>query len=535
MCGILFVLLAETGAPLGLVRDRFRRLAHRGPDHSGELVTDAFFAGCHRLAIANTRPEGNQPLARGDSVLVCNGQVYSLAGAADGGGALRSDVDAILQAQCDGTFASIDALALALDGDFAFVMADRGTVYAGRDPVGVRPLFYGAGAGGGKPVAFASEAKALLGLPGVARIAVFPPGHVYDSGAGTFRRYTDVYAGGPPPPRFLSGDPREATYDEAADAVRAALVAAVVKRVEHSVRPIAFLCSGGLDSSVVLSVAHAYLKGAGRGDDLHAFSVEYGAGSSDAMYAGLLCRRLGVAHTVVKFDADDVGRCLHGVAKHIESFDPCSVRTAVPAYLLAKHIRERTDYKVILSGEGADEVFMGYSAFLHATDGEAAHVESMRLVRDLHMFDLLRADRCFAAWGLELRVPFLDVDVLRTAFGLPGCHRLFRDGVEKALLRHAFRDDIDLAACRVLDRQKERFSDGCGFGYVPALLSRFAPPGASDLASKEASEAWAYRTWFDAAYPGCEGLVGGRALADWCAAGIAALPSSFVDDGGAAA
>lgn len=507
MCGILFALLADaddTNA-LAIVRDRFRRIAHRGPDHSGERIATAdpkYFAGCHRLAIVNTRPEGDQPLIRedGDAVLVCNGQIYNAARVSSR--ELRSDVDAILQAHCDGAFESIDALALALDGDFAFVMVHRGTVFAGRDPVGVRPLFYGAADSG--PVAFASEAKALQGLPGVARIAVFPPGHVYDSDAGTFRRYTDVYAQAP------SKRADATTFDDAADAVRAALVASVAKRVENSERPIAFLCSGGLDSSIVLSLAHAHLTAAGRGDDLHAFSVEYGANSPDAMYAAMLCRQLGVRHTVVSFDWADVQANLFAVAKQIESFDPNSMRTAVPAYLLAKHIRTNTDYKVILSGEGADEVFMGYSLFMRATDGEAAHRESMRLVRDLHMFDMLRADRCFAAWGLELRVPFLDVDVLRTAFALPPRHRLFQGGVEKALLRHAFRDDADLAAARVLDRQKERFSDGCGFGYVPALLAHMAPPGASDLESKQASEAWAYRTWFDARYPGLEGLVGGR-------------------------
>ena len=294
----------------------------------------------------------------------------------------------------------------------------------------------------------------------------------------------------------------------------AALEAAIVKRVENSERPIAFLCSGGLDSSIVLSVAHAHLSALAaqqhKGVDVHAFSVAYGENSTDATYAGLLCRQLGIPHTIVTFNWNDVDQNVFHIARHIESYDVNSIRTAVPAYMLAKHIYSHTDYKVILSGEGADEIFMGYSMFMGATDGEAAHLESMRLVRDLHMFDMLRADRCFAAWGLELRVPFLDVDVLRTAFALPPRHRLFQGGVEKALLRHAFRCDMDLVIARVLDRQKERFSDGCGFGYVPALLSRWAPPGESGLTQKEASERWVYRTWFDAAYPGLAHLIGGR-------------------------
>jgi len=526
MCGIIFACrpLASWNEPsgvwLGLVRDRFRRIAHRGPDHSGEKVTPTFFIGCHRLAIVNLGVTGNQPLAHGGCVLVCNGQIYNASCLVNSKDDLRSDVDVILRAHVDGTFASIDALALALDGDFAFVLIDsrhgRDVVYVGRDPVGVRPLFYGANASG-RLVAFASEAKALQGLPGVDAVAVFPPGHVYDSESGTLRRYTDIY-------RKVedgtekTGEEKEMTFDEAADAVRASLTAAVVKRVENSDRPIAFLCSGGLDSSIVLSLAHAHLTSVGRERDMHAFSVQFGEDSADAMYAGMLCQRLGVRHTVVSFDWGDVERNLFGITRQIESFDPCSVRTAVPAFLLAKFIRTQTDYKVILSGEGADEVFMGYTAFARAPDGTVANTESARIVRDLHMFDMLRADRCFAAWGLELRVPFLDIDVLRTAFAIPGRHRMFQNGVEKALLRHAFRDDQDLVAARVLDRQKERFSDGCGFGYVPALLTRLAPPNTFDLAAKEASERWVYRTWFDACYPGFHDLIGGRLTSEASAA-----------------
>ena len=544
MCGILFTYLRDD-EEVAIVRQCFMRLAHRGPDHTGEFVGDGFFMGCHRLAIVQPDAAGNQPLHRDGSVIACNGQIYNATSVNTSVNTrpLRSDVDAILNAFCDDTFASVDELALALDGDFAFVVMHGGVLYAGRDPVGVRPLFYGLAADSDVPIAFASEAKALAGLPHVTRVKVFPPGHVYTSGpppgytsgpppgytsgpppgytsgpppgctsGGTFRSYTDIYSPGLPLEELTD-------YDGAADAVRDAVVAAVIKRVENSDRPIAFLCSGGLDSSIVLSVAHAYLTKQGRGQDLHAFSMQYGSSGDDAMYAGMLCTRLGVKLTRVAFEWADVEECIQRVVTHVESYDPASIRTAVPAYLLAKHIRENTDYKVILSGEGADEVFEGYNMFMRATDGAVAALESQRLVKDLHMFDLLRADRTFAAWGLEIRVPFLDIDLLRLAFRLPGEHKLFKDGVEKALLRHAFRGDPDLLASRVLDRMKERFSDGCGFGYVPALLKHWAPD-ANTLRDRESAERAVYKAWFDESYPGWGHLLGSRNLAEWCGAGM---------------
>ena len=596
MCGILWCDLLPAGGapvPLGAAKAAFARLAHRGPDHSGYQVLapggqGGHFVGCHRLAVTNPTPAGDQPLSspQGDGgrlTLVCNGQIYGL----EGSQGLRSDVDHILrlfgglaspseQAAADRVPLSspeeVATLLRGLDGDFAFALVEERpdpadvTVLLARDPVGVRPLFYGEDATGAV-VAAASEAKALLELPGVAVARVFPPGHFWDSVGREFVRFTDVY----PDPQQEGKEGKEGaespSYEEAAAEVRRLLLEAVRKRVVASDRPVAFLCSGGLDSSVVLAAALASgcvsadgsaaggsAAGGSAAPAAHVFSMQYdspepgGGTAPDAFYAGRLAAELGVRHTAVRFDGAALSRAAE-VVRRIESHDPNTVRASLPMYLLAEHIATATPYRVVLSGEGADELFMGYSSFRGATAGEAAE-ESVRLVRNLHAFDGLRADRCMAAHGLDLRVPFLDIAFVRYVLALPGRLRCQQQGqkgqqqgAEKALLRDAFRPPevppterpsyrppptVSPAGpslwtvCRalvragVLDRTKERFSDGAGLSYVPELLRRLAPD-ATDLAGRLAAEAAAYRAAFEAEFPGWGHLVPAREARPWTA------------------
>ena len=601
MCGILWCDLLPAGGaavPLGAAKAAFARLAHRGPDHSGYQVLapggqGGHFVGCHRLAVTNPTPAGDQPLSsplpggpggQGDGgrlTLVCNGQIYGLGDAVgavgpDGQG-LRSDVDHILRlfgglgtapAQQEAPEGRVPlsspeevaTLLRGLDGDFAFALVEERpdpadvTVLLARDPVGVRPLFYGEDATGAV-VAAASEAKALLELPGVAVARVFPPGHFWDSVGREFVRFTDVY----PDPQQEGKEGKEGaespSYEEAAAEVRRLLLEAVRKRAVASDRPVAFLCSGGLDSSVVLAAALASgcVSADGSAADgsaapaAHVFSMQYdspergGGTAPDAFYAGRLAAELGVRHTAVRFDSAALSRAAE-VVRRIESHDPNTVRASLPMYLLAEHIATATPYRVVLSGEGADELFMGYSSFRGATAGEAAE-ESVRLVRNLHAFDGLRADRCMAAHGLDLRVPFLDIAFVRYVLALPGRLRCQQQGAEKALLRDAFRPPevppterpsyrppptVSPAGpslwpvCRalvragVLDRTKERFSDGAGLSYVPELLRRLAPD-ATDLAGRLAAEAAAYRAAFEAEFPGWGHLVPAREARPWTA------------------
>lgn len=502
MCGIFWSIINEQQVEPFI--QGFQRLQHRGPDNSSYLVKGNHFLGTHRLAIINTSPEGNQPLCLGNTTLVCNGQIYNYEKlAADEH--MRTDVDVILHLLEAGG-RTLEEVAYALDGDFAFVALREGVIQIARDPIGVRPLFYGAD-DAGNVVCAASEVKAIRDLPGVATCRVFPPGHVYDSVTKEFRRYTDIYC-----------DAELEANVDALEVVRNGIMAAVKKRIENTDRPLAFLCSGGIDSSIVLAAAYELLAQEGKEHLIHVFSIAFDDGgktrSDDAFYARMLVQQYGVKHTAVTFTWSDVEANIESIAQHIETYDPQTIRASVPMYMLAKYIKEHTDFKVILSGEGADELFMGYNIFMRAPDGEAANLETQRLIRNIHMFDGLRADRCFNAHGLEIRVPFLDIALVRSVFRIPGAHKMYQQGREKALLRDAFAHVPQLISSRVLDRGKERFSDGCGFGYVPRLLS-YWEPNASDLGSKEKREKEVYGRWFDSAYPNLRHLIIARQNPVW--------------------
>ena len=502
MCGILWC-ITDDNRTSQVADAHFQRLKHRGPDATRSMVVKGgHFIGTHRLAIINTHESGNQPFELDGSFLACNGQIYNYKELANGR-ELRSDVDVILHMK---QHFDIVTLAQLLDGDFAFVLIDNdANVYLARDPVGVRPLFYGLDRDN-KIVCAASEVKAILDMPGVVRCEVFPPGHVYDAMNGVFTKFTQIYP--------LSAPSVSTSYDDAVATVKKSLERAVKKRITNSDRPIAFLCSGGIDSSVVLAIAYKLLQNK---EGVHMFSIEYvhdGSRSDDSFYASMLASQFGIKHTRVKFNWEDVQSHIKNIAEHIETYDPNTIRASVPMYFLAKYIRENTDYKVILSGEGADEVFMGYNIFRNVGDPAAANEETYRLVRNLHMFDALRADRTFNAHGLEVRVPFLDKDLLYDVFRLDGVHKMYKNGMEKSLLRDAFKDVPELAQTRILQREKERFSDGCGFGYVPSLLKHWT--AASDLASREKAEKETYLEWFNNRYPEHTHLITKRVNPAWC-------------------
>ncbi len=436
------------------------------------------------------------------SRLICNGELYNYRDLTNAPETLRSDCDAILTLldAVEGKEA-IQAKIQSLDGDFAFVYENRvkGVFVIARDPVGVAPLFYGCDASG-ELVAAASEAKALLGVPGISEVRVFPPGHFWHN--STLSPYVEVPVEIHP------------SREEAVTKIRELVKAAVKKRIDHSERPVGVLCSGGIDSSIVAClVAEMALQ-----ERIHVFTMEYeGARSEDAFYARILCQKLGLKHTVFSFKRSEVREAMEKVIKQCETYDPNTVRAAIPMYLLAHKIAKTTDVRVILSGEGADELFHGYNYFRMAPDGSAARTEAARLVKNLHMFDLLRAERCFSSAGLEVRVPFLDRELISYTQSLGG--ELFRGSsgqyAEKQLLRDAFAYIDTLGAMRILDRPKERFSDGCGFSYVPQLLSDLSN-GADFLHDRLAVEKAHVAEIFDATYGSANHtLILSRTMPDW--------------------
>ena len=521
MCGIFFT---DTSKVTSFEVDKWVKAAaatleHRGPDASRTMsVGPHHHLVFHRLAIMSCKSDddadadgGMQPFtAPNGFVMVCNGEIYNYRELADMFGiaidALRSDVDIILH-MLENVLNDADEVARRvslLDGDFAFVITDGTAVVSGRDPYGVRPLFYLLYAE--QILSMASEAKALLcfndnAYGGGGDVSVFPPGHVLVG--GKFLPYLSSSSSSSEPSR---GD----------DLLlfRELLECSVEKRVRHSERPVGLLCSGGVDSAVMTAIAAA-LPDVG---DLRVFTMQYGTGrSDDAFYATLMCSRLGLDHEVVTFDAADVEGVIDEVVASLETCDPNTIRAAIPMYLLARHIALKTDVKVILSGEGADELLGGYGYFRFAPSDISAAAESDRLLSNLHMFDLLRADRCFAAFGLEVRVPFLDANLVQR--GVPAACRRPQDGVEKQLLRNAFAHLDVLADCRILERPKEKFSDGTGFCYVPDLL-RMLAAGRDDgtLKTRLVTERERYEAAFMHAYgdlSAAKRLVVERRLPEW--------------------
>lgn len=445
MCGI--VAIHDPRSPEGpsaeLGRSMLDRVEHRGPDGRGERTVGPTWLGHVRLAIVDL-DEGDQPLGPADGHwAVVNGEIYNHHELRRVSGlhfATASDSEAALAAAVAG---DLDQLA-DLRGMFAFVVAHPdGRVVAVRDPLGVKPLYWarvdGATLFASELVAFAPEMRG--------HVEEFPPGFRWTPQEGLVR-FRELHVGGEP----------IADVESARTAVRDTLVTAVRRRMMADV-PVGVFLSGGLDSSLVAAVMASFA------DDVpgpvHSFAAGT-EGSSDLLAARRVAEHLGLEHHERVYDADEVVSCLPSVVASIESFEPSLVRSAVPNYLLAEETARTV--KVVLTGEGADELFAGYAHYRDITDGADLADELLRGVSGLHNLNLQRCDRVTMAHGLEARVPFLDRDLVNLAGRIPIEWRLPGElGQEKALLREAFTGWLpeDL-----LWRPKEQFGDGSGTADV---------------------------------------------------------------------
>ena len=438
MCGILCILGPGRPTPI---------LAHRGPDATRVTKLGQCTMMFHRLAINDTSENGQQPFVRNNKMLMCNGEIFNHASFPFNrmGG---SDCECILPlVEEHGIFSATQKLS----GEFAFCLTDGERVQAARDHVGIRPLFYTRYDGG---IALASEAKALRDFD--TPIHVFPPGHVYDSFSDQFSCW---YPGYWDPIQFPS-----------VPLLKIALTTAVRDRVENTERSLGFLLSGGLDSSLVCAAAAKLLPGR-----IRTFSIGT-IDSPDCRAARVVSEYLDTDHTEVPFDIQEGLQNLSNVIFSIESYDCTTVRASVPMWLLARHISRTTDCKVILSGEGSDELFGGYLYFHDAPSVEHFSAENARRLRLIHQFDGLRADRCLSAHGLELRVPFLDKTFIEVGMTMDQSLKVPRDGIEKWALRDAFRGDLP---DDILWRQKNGMSDAVGYTWV-SLVQQYAEDTISD-------------------------------------------------------
>jgi asparagine synthase (glutamine-hydrolysing) len=470
MCSVLGILEIRSGAQ-GL-RDQAlelsRRQRHRGPDWSGVYASDRAILAHERLSIVDVL-HGAQPLGDLEKgpVLAVNGEIYNhrelRARYPDHPFATDSDCEVILPLYLE---KGADFLG-ALNGIFAFVLWDpeRDRYLVARDPIGVVPLYTGRDRHGNFYVA--SEMKALT--PVCTTVDVFPPGHLLDSAAG------------PEPVRYY--DPAWTSYEALdsdgidAKTIRGALQAAVHRQLMSDV-PYGVLLSGGLDSSIVSAVAKRYAPHRIEDDDrsdawfptLHSFAIGL-EGSPDLAAAAKVAEHIGTVHHQFHFTVQEGLDALRDVIYHLETYDVTTVRASTPMYLMARRIRAM-GIKMVLSGEGADEVFAGYLYFHKAPNARELHEETVRKIERLHAFDCLRANKSMAAWGVEARVPFLDLEFLEVAMNLDPARKLVGPGgIEKKILREAFADHLPEV---VLKRQKEQFSDGVGYGWIDGLKEHAA-------------------------------------------------------------
>ena len=507
MCSILGILDVDGDA--ATLRGQALRLSklqrHRGPDWSGFYAGDRAVLAHERLSIVDVT-HGAQPLANaaGTHVLAVNGEIYNHRELRAGLEApydfqTESDCEVLLPLYRDHGADFLDQL----NGIFAFVLVDteRDRYVVGRDPLGIVPLYTGRDDRGHLYVA--SEMKALV--PVCRTVEEFPPGHVLDSEVGT-------------PVPYFTRDWRdyEAVENGPTDPalVREALEAAVRRQLMSDV-PYGVLLSGGLDSSVIAALT-AQLADRRVEDDgaspawwprVHSFAIGLD-GSPDLAAARVAAEHIGTEHHELHFTVQEGLDALSDVIYHLETYDVTSIRASTPMFLMARRIRAM-GIKMVLSGEGSDEIFGGYLYFHRAPTARAFHDETVRKLDRLHLYDLLRANKSMAAWGVEARVPFLDKEFVDVAMRLDPAVKMAGPGrIEKHVLREAF---ADLLPPEIAWRQKEQFSDGVGYGWIDSLREH-AEATVTDRELEHApvrfpyappitKEAYLYRTIFEEHFP----------------------------------
>jgi len=464
-----------------------RAMSHRGPDQSGITVRHGVVLGHNRLSIIDLEG-GRQPLANEDGSLwlTFNGEIYNFRElrrrleAAGHRFATRTDGEVIVHLYEE----EGPELVRSLYGMFAFALATPQGLMLARDPLGIKPLYTGRDREG--HLYFASEIKALL--PHVQSIEEFPPGHYWTPGTGLVR-YFDL----PPVTEDLDDVDQAAALvtERLREAVRARLVADV---------PVGVFLSGGLDSALVA----AFCAEARRetGEPVHSFAVGM-AGSEDLQAARLVARHLGTIHHELVFDRDDLIRLLPDVVAWLESYDPALVRSALATYLASGLARRHVT--VVLSGEGADELFAGYQYLKLPGIRRRLQEELRDITRTLHNTNLQRVDRMSMIHSLEVRVPFLSTRLLEVAWRIPARWKLHPSGTEKWILRRIARRYLPEA---VWARPKAKFAIGTGTGpaleaYAEEVISdaEFAREAArlADLGVKT-KEALLYYRYFERAF-----------------------------------
>ena len=507
MCGIVcaFELKQSSEELRPQVLDMSKSIRHRGPDWSGIFSNDKTVMAHERLAIVDPT-SGKQPLLSADGryVLAANGEIYN-----------HKELQAQLEGKYDFQTASDCEIILALyqekgpdfidemNGIFGFALYDtlKDEYFIARDHMGIIPLYMGWDQNGTFYVA--SELKALEGV--CTKIELFPPGHYMTSETKVpVQWYTRDWM------EFDAIKDNETSIDDLHDSL-----AAAVRRQLMSDVPYGVLLSGGLDSSVTSALAKLYAAKRIEADDdqaawwpqLHSFAVGL-EGSPDLAAAAKVAKHIDTVHHEVKFTIQEGLDAIRDVVYHLETYDITTIRASTPMYLLARAIKA-LGIKMVLSGEGADELFGGYLYFHKAPTPKDFHEETVRKLDKLHQYDCLRANKSLAAWGIEGRVPFLDKEFMDVAMRInPSDKMITSDRMEKWVIRKAFEKYLPES---VAWRQKEQFSDGVGYDWIDTL-KEVVEDNVSDEQMKNAhhkfpiqtpqnKEEFYYRSIFEEHYP----------------------------------
>ena len=521
MCGIFALFNTSKITKQIDINNEFQKGVGRGPEHS-ILTTNQqldYTLGFHRLAINGLNSVSNQPFNIDGYTLICNGEIYNYKELYE-----MMDIQPKTQSDCEVIIYLVDKYGIEhalrmLDGVFAFVLINNNTNEAliARDPYGVRPLYYYTN----NSIGFSSELKMIHNFS--KKVKQFTPGNYLKlymrsnnwQQSGLLIKYhipafsyTDFFNDNDDYHYYLQG-------------IRTNLYNAVKKRVLATERPIACLLSGGLDSSLIASLVSHISKELGNSKPIETYSIGL-PGSTDLVYAKQVADWIGSKHCEILVTEEEMLTVIPKVIKAIESYDTTTVRASIGNYLLGKYIAANSEAKVIFNGDGADELAGGYLYMGSCPDSIEYDKETRRLLKDIHLFDVLRSDKCISSHGLEPRTPFLDKGFVNYYLSIPLKYRNHNNNtngskkIEKYLIREAIFNTIkyqDLLPKEVLFRKKEAFSDGVSshgkplyqiiqeyVSNLPEYINR------NDLTIKEKEKAY-YKDLFLSYYPECADIL----------------------------
>ena len=436
--------------PLDKFKNGFEKTISRGPDMSEIIQVDNCYLGFHRLAIMELTEIGMQPFTLDNDYLVCNGEIYGFKPIKEK--LKQKGYDFISNSDCEILLPLYHEYGLEffkmLDAEFALIIYDSKlkAIIAGRDPIGIRPLYYGYDNDGN--IIFASEPKNLVDLTD--EILPFPPGHYYIN--GQFICYNDI---------TKVDNVVNDNIENVCSNIHDKLIKGVEKRLDADAK-IGFLLSGGLDSSLVCAISSKLLN-----KKIETFAIGMNTDAIDLKYAKKVADFIGSNHHEIIMTKEDVFASLEFVIKSLATYDITTIRASIGMYLICKAIHENTDIRVILTGEISDELF-GYKYTDFAPNAIEFQNEAIKRIHEIHMYDVLRADRCISVNSLEARVPFGDLDFVKYVMAINPEMKMNKYNMGKYLLRHAFEKD-NLLPNDILMRDKAAFSDAVGHSMVDYL------------------------------------------------------------------